>query len=341
MSIQLAPIARTILKEGGKLFGPRAQRVTTEEMNRIFSELQSLVGSQFPKFKLSKALASKPDHGDIDVVITAGGKDVGALLKHGLGDRVVDYKKHGNIFSVLYSSKSTGKTVHVDFINAPEDEYDAQYDYLSYNDFSGVLGVFARQIDFNYGTQGFFKNYKDKKGQYHYILLTKNLRDGLKMMGYGKVLSKFDDIRTPDDIVDFISSSDLFDSKYLKPDELNVSDRKRLRAGRVIATEIKDKLIALNKHRTQPDDDYYVKTLFPEIYRKLTAEMQRIESTTVPKTVYGGKWIMTNFPQLKPGPVIGKITQHLYQKFGDNLDTTAEETVKQTVADYLRVNPVG
>ncbi len=340
MTIQLAPIAKKILSEGGKLFGSRAERVSTDDMNKIYNELEQLLGSSFSRFKLSKALPSKQDHGDIDIVIVGNGVEVGSVLKTKLGSSVADYSKNGNIHSVLYQSK-LGKTVHVDFINSSPEEYDAQYDYLSYNDFSSVLGVFSRRLNFSYGTEGFFKIYKDKKGQQHYINITKNLRDGLKIIGYGKVIHKFDDIQNVDDIVDFISSSDLFDSDYLHGTDLTVSDRKRLRPSRKLAMEIKEKLIALNKHRTQPDEDYYLKTLFPEKYKELLKKAQEIENYVVPKSIYNGKWVMANFPELKPGPVIGKITQHLYQKFGDGLESTPEETVKAAVTDYLKVNSVG
>ncbi len=337
MSIQLAPIARKIITEGGKLFGPRAERVTTGEMNQIFKELEATLGESFSKFKLSRALPSKPDHGDIDVVVSGGGIDIAKTLKEKLGDAIEEYSKNGNIYSVLFKSRTTGKTVHVDFINASDDEYDAQYDYLSYNDFSGVLGVFSRQIHYSYSTNGFFKIYTDKKNQLHYIPITKSLRDGLKIMGYAHVLSKFDHIQNPDDVVEFISSSDLFDSNYLQSDDLNRSDRKRLRPGRSLAMEIKDKLIALNKTRTQPDEDHYLKTLFPEKHKELVAKATEIENKTVPKSTYNGKWVMANFPALKPGPIIGKITQYLFNKFGANLETAPEPSVKAAVEEYIKM----
>ena len=335
MSIQLAPMARKLLTEGGKLFGHRAERVTTGEMNQIFKELESTLAGLFSKFKLSKALPSKQDHGDIDIVVNGNGKDITQTLKVELGNSVVDYSKNGNIYSVLFKSRN-GKTVHVDFINANDDAYDAQYDYLSYNDFSGVLGVFARKIHFSYGTEGFTKIYIDKKGQLHYIPLTKNLRDGLKIMGYAHVLPKFDHIQNPGDVAEFIASTDLFDSKYLSGDDMNRSDRKRIRVGRSLANEIKDKLVDLNKTRTQPDEDHYLKTLFPEKYKELVTKANEIENKTVPKSTYSGKWVMANFPQLKPGPIIGKITLYLFTKFGDKLEATPEAEVKAAVEEYIK-----
>ena len=322
------------LKEGGKLFGSRAQRVTTAEMNSIFDELKKRLGSRFEKFQLSKALPSKADHGDIDIVIS-GNPDVKQALFTYLGPLIKDYSKNGNIYSVLYSSE-TGKTVHVDFLYASADDYDAQYDYLSYNDFSGILGVFARRLRFKYGTDGFFKIYEDKKGQYHYILLTKNLRDGLKMLGYAPILSKFDDIKTIDDIVTFISYTDLFDSSYFEGVGVNNSDRKRMRADRPSAQELKAKLIALNKRRTQPDDDHYVKTLFPDKYAELVKKESEIEAYVVPKGKYGGDWVMQNFPEIKPGPVLGKIKSFWAQKYGDKLDDVPEDELRKATAEFLK-----
>ena len=40
--IKLAPIAKTFIKEGGKLFGSRAVRVTTAEMNSVFEEVKEV-----------------------------------------------------------------------------------------------------------------------------------------------------------------------------------------------------------------------------------------------------------------------------------------------------------
>ena len=323
-----------LLKEGGKLFGTKASRVTTSEMNSIYDELQNRLGNKFNKFELSKSLPSKQDHGDIDIVLT-GGNDVKNTLLNVLGNKAKEYSRNGNIYSVLYSS-DLGKDVHIDFIHTDNDEdFDAQKTYLIYNDFSGILGVFARRLRFKYGTDGFFKIYEDKNRQYHYILLTKNLRDGLKMIGYAPILSKFDDIKTIDDIVAFISYTDLFDSSYFEGVGINNSDRKRMRASRPSAQELKVKLIALNKRRTQPDDDHYVKTLFPDKYQSYLDKIQEIESFTPVKSKYGGDWIMQNF-DIKPGPMLGKIKQFWTQKYGDQLDNVPEDELKRETDIYIK-----
>jgi len=323
-----------LLKEGGKLFGSRASRVSTSEMNSIYDELKTRLGDKFNKFELSKSLPSKQDHGDIDIVLT-GNPDIKKAIMTYLGPKVKDYSRNGNIYSVLYNS-DLGKDVHVDFIYSDNDEdYDAQKTYLALGDFSGILGVMARQNGYKYATTGFQKIYVDKSGRHHDILITKNLKDGLKILGYGDVLNTYDNIQNNDDVVKFISSSPLFDSNDYKGQTMNHSDRKRVRAGRPSADYIRKSLIGLNKHKTTDDPDYFLKKLFPEKYQSYLDKIKEIESFTPVKSKYGGEWIMQNF-NIKPGPILGKIKQFWTQKYGDNLDNVPEDELKRETDIYIK-----
>ena len=87
---------------------------------------------------------------------------------------------------------------------------------------------------------------------------------------------------------------------------------------------------------TRGVEDFEIKTLFPEKYKELVAKETEIENKTVPKSTYNGKWVMANFPSLKPGPIIGKITLHLFTKFGDKLEVTPETEVKAAVEEYIK-----
>jgi len=333
--IKLKDIVNEIVNEGGKLFGTRASRVSTNEMNSIFDELKTRLGNKFNKFELSKALPSKADHGDIDVVVSGGG-DVANTLKSQLGDKVIDYSRNGNIYSVLYKN-DTGKNVHIDFIHSDNDEdFEAQRMYLALGDLSGILGVMARQNGYKYATTGFQKIYVDKSGRHHDILITKNLKDGLRILGYDDVLGDYDNIQNNDDVVKFISSSPMFDSNDYKGQSMNHSDRKRVRAGRPSADYIRKSLIGLNKHKQISDPDYFLKRLFPDKYQMLLDKQKEIESFTPVKSKYGGEWLMANFPQLKPGPILGKIKQHWLQKYGDNLDNVPEDELKRDTDIYIK-----
>jgi len=335
--IKLKAIVESIpaLKEGGKLFGPRAERVTTADMNIIFGDLQKRLGDKFSKFQLSRALPTKADHGDIDIV-ACGNQHVYNTLKQFLGSYMIDYSKNGNIHSVLYKNPTVNKTVHVDFIMSSEDEFAANYDYLSYNDFSGILGIISRKLNYKYGNQGFFKIYKDKSDRNNEILLTRNLREGLVILGYKQVLNTFDQIQTVQDIVDFIAASDLFDSRQVADSGMNHGDRKRSRPGRPTAIAIRNGLVALNKTRKIEDEDYFLKQEFPHYYQKLQSEIEKINNKTVIKSKYGGEWLMRNFPEVKPGPMIGKIKAFWQSIYGDQLDAVPETELITKTQEFLK-----
>ncbi len=332
--IKLKDIVTEIINEGGKLFGTRASRVSTSEMNSIFDELKTRLGNKFSKFELSKSLPSKQDHGDIDIVLTGNPNIKKAIMMY-LGSKVKDYSRNGNIYSVLYNS-DLGKDVHVDFIHSDNDEdFDAQRMYLALGDFSGILGVMARQNGYKYATTGFHKIYVDKSGRHHDILISKNLKDGLKILGYGEVLGDYDNIQNNDDVIKFISSSPMFDSDDYKGQTMNHSDRKRVRAGRPSADYIRTSLIGLNKHKQISDPDYFLKRLFPDKYQMLLDKQKEIESFTPIKSKYGGDWIMQNF-NVKPGPMLGKIKQYWLQKYGDNLDNVPEDELRKDTDTYIK-----
>ena len=332
--IKLAPIAKTFIKEGGKLFGSRAVRVTTAEMNSVFEEVKEKLGKYFSKMQLSRALKSKPDHGDIDIVVEPN-PHANLDLKNQLSG-AIDYSKNGNIHSVLYHSDKIGKDVHIDFLIASGEDYDPQYEYLSFNDFSGILGVLARRLGYSYSIEGFFKVYVDKSDRHHKILITKNLRDGLKILGYSGVLHTYDDIGNPDDIIKFISSSPYFDSQDYVGQTMNHSDRKRVRAGRPTADYIRQHLIMLNKRRENDDFEYYLKTSYPDKYAKLKQDETDIENKAMPpKAKYGGDWLLQKFPQLKAGPTVGKVLKFWHDTYGQNLDNVPEQELLVATKEFL------
>ena len=321
-----------------KLFGDRANRITTEEMNVVYNQVKDKLSTCFSKIQISTSLRSKSEHGDIDIVVLNDtGLDVTEVLKHKLSVDVIDHSKNGNIYSILYHSKEVNKNVHIDFLTTSNyEDFIAQYTYIMYSDFSGVLGVFARRLRFSYGTRGFFKIYEDVRGQYHYILLTKNLKEGLQMLGYGN-LEEYDKIENLDDIVNFIISSPLFDSGYYKGTGMNSSDRKRVRSGRLSADYIRGQLINLNKRRILEDSDYFLKKQFSLYYNKLQSDILKIETNVIPKSKYTGKWLISNFPTVKPGPLVGNILKHWFNTYKDTLDDVNEQELKKVTSDYLKV----
>lgn len=316
------------ITEGGKLFGTRAERVTTEEMKAVFKELKSKL-EWFEKFELTKSLPSKKDHGDIDIVAMFGElKPKMDTMKYIIGNlqgQVSDHLKNSYIYSILFHSKAINKKVHVDFIVSDNKKiHNSRIQYFSYNDFSGVLGIFSKKLNFKYGSEGFFKRYRDKKGNWHDIPISSNLEIGLKILGYSDI-SQFRKINDIDDIINFISSSKLFDSSFVTHDVMNQSDRKSMKRP-VIGYAVK-KLRSIGNHRTIKDDDYYLKKIYPSKYKFVQKTIEQIEEKIhVAGPYYDGKWVLDNF-KVKQGPDVGKILKLIQTKFGNSPNSKDENKI--------------
>jgi hypothetical protein len=342
--IKLTDIVKSILKEGGKLFGDDAQRVTTDEMYSVFDEIKKKLANKFDRFNISTKLASKTDHGDIDIIVLPKkGESTKTVVLSTLENNIVKNQDgklmvstNDNILSILYLPTKLDKQVHVDFITSDsEDDFETKETYLAYNDFSGMVGVMSRKLGFKYGTEGFFKIFTDNKGQNHDILITKNLRDGLKILGFRNVDTNFSNVRSEDDIVEFIKTSPLFDVRHYTTD-LNRGDLKKMRSARKSAQYIRDELIKSNQHRSIEDNDHFFKQMFPDKYAKVESEKERLYVPVVNTSKYTGEWIINTF-NLKPGPTIGNIKSFLEKTYGNKLNDMPEEQVISSVKQYLKI----
>lgn len=314
------------------LFGEEASRVTTEEMNRLVGELT--VGTAM-LISLTRLLPSKETHGDVDFVyVPYPNIDFVKSLKEKFGSQIVKTNSNGDVYSILFNSTVLGKKVHVDFIKATENTFLTKLQYFSYNDFSGIVGIFSKKMNFKYGSEGFFKRFCDKRNNWHDIFISHNLMDGLAILGFDA--TKFETIKTVDDIVDFMLSSDMVDSLYFGHTELNQSDRKSMK--RPVIEYVVGKIREANKKATVTNVDYFFHQLMPDKDIETFKLMLSINDSIAEKSKYDGNWIMSKF-SLKPGPVIGKILKYISDVHGEDLDKQDESEIERLVDKYLHMNP--
>lgn len=112
----------------------------------------------------------------------------------------------------------------------------------------------SSKLHFKYGTQGFIKRF----GVWHDILITYDLMEGLEILGYTNVRTRFEAIKSPNDIAEFVMSSPLFGVDIL--DELNIKGRRAI-ATRPTTNYIMDKLRASGISQKIKDEDYFFKKL--------------------------------------------------------------------------------
>lgn len=323
-----------ILYEGGKLFAPHSQRVTTDEMNQIIEDLRLTLSNLFVKFEPVKSLKSKKDHGDIDILVLPKDGDWKNKLEKILGDTIQDKAKNGGVHSYLIYYPDIDKKVHVDFITAGDaNKFKSMSQYYILNDFSGVVGIFAQHLNFLYGSEGFLKRYKDKRNNWHKIFITSDLMQGLKILGYQNPEANVEKLETLEQIVDFLIESPMLDYDYFKPVNMNVDQRKDAK-GRDNISYMLDLIGKIKPKASIYDEDHFLKKLYPNYYEKVKKEIDRIEKETYLQSKYNGQWLIDTFG-LKPGPVIGDILRQLTKQFGNNIESASEEEVKKFVEKLL------
>jgi len=319
-----------LIKEGGKLFGSRSSRVTTEEMNYIFNELKNKLSKHFKKFNLSKALSSKQDHGDVDIIalpLTDWKTNIEKILK----SSIVDKSSNSGVHSYLINFPKINKNVHVDFIvTGNDDKFQSMSQYYSYNDFSGIVGIFSKKLHFKYGSSGFFKRFKDRRGNYHDILISSNLMDGLKILGLNP--TRFNNISDVDDMVDYLSTSKLFDFSFITSSEMNQSDRKSMK--RPVIDYVINKLREKGAKSSIKDEDYYFKKYYPKKYQEVEIKKQEIDNNLPIRSKYNGQWLMDKLG-VKPGPQIGRLLKILSDKYGNNLVHQSDSEVLNFIKNYI------
>lgn len=313
-----------------KLFGPSAERIPATDLPIVLAELQAVFGTHIPRMELTKALESKKDHGDVDIICLVNNFcDIQPLVMNCLQEKCLKCSANHDVFSFLYASPGLQKKIHIDFILCKDQaQFEIKKHYYSLNDFAGVIGIVAKKLLFKYGTQFFGKRYVDKKGCWHYIPLTMDLNTGLHILGYNPYL--MNDIKNPDDIVEFVASSPLVDGSFFLEDGLVARDRQAVHR-RTSLNYVLNGVRAKNIVRKIDDPDYFLKE-YDDFLWKIALGKAEIDAKTYKLNQrYNGDWLMANLG-MKQGVEIGNALKALSKHFGDSL----EETDEKTVLEYLK-----
>lgn len=307
-----------------KLFGKSAERIQKAEYETVVSEILSRTQSSFQKIEPTEQLSDKESFGDIDLICLKESPYNKSFFAELFGEDLVDYHHNGPIYSILLRL-SEGKQVHVDFINAQDEkDYERQTIYFSKGHLSSIIGMMAKKLEFKYGTEGFFKRFKDSKSNWHDVLVSKSFHDGMKVLGFDP--EGYNSIQTTDDIVEFVSASPLFDSGFFEPKNLARRDRESVKR---VATQryLVNNLAALNKARMLEDEDALFKQYFPREYEEYEEKVAEIEEEIKQRAAIDGDLVMRTFA-LAPGPTVGAVLRYLKENHPSLQEITPELEVE-------------
>jgi len=303
-----------------KLFGERAERVLRSEYDLIVGELLDNFREYFYEIRPAEQLQDKESFGDLDFICFPKRTIDELYFQRVLGDKLLEYHRNGHVHSALIKLAS-GKQIHADFIQSKdENDFERKYMYYSKGHASSIIGMLAKKNNFKYGTEGFFRRFRDKRGNWHDILVSESLDDGLAIMGLDA--ETFDNIHTIDDIVNFVVQSPLFDSEYFGSENMARRDResiKRNPSQDYIAQKLREK----NKAKSVENENELFEKLFPEQFQRFKKEGERINNETYSPGAINGKKIMEVF-KIKPGPEVGKILKFISDNYPKAEDLSEE-----------------
>lgn len=313
-----------------KLFGERAERVLKNEYDLVVQEILYKFSEHFYEIRPAEQLQDKESFGDLDFICLSKGTIDELYFQRVLGDNLLEYHCNGHVHSILIKLAS-GKQVHTDFIQSKnENDFERKYMYYSKGHVSSIIGMFAKKLGFKYGTDGFFKRFQDKRGNWHDILVSESLSDGLAIMGLENEV--FNNIHIVDDIVNFIAQSPFFDSDYFGSENMARKDRESIKRNSS-QDYVVQKLREKNRVKTAKDENELLEKLFPEQFLLFKKEGEKINNETYASGAINGKKIMEVF-NIKPGPEVGKILKFISNNYPEAEDLS-EEIIRAVKGRFL------
>lgn len=209
-----------------------------ELADRIMPALRSLEQAAakratFSPARLVPSYRSKPDYGDLDIVVSRNFIDelgydaIRAGLEHHLNLPVAMHRPHKNdhVLPLAVFTEDHG-AFQIDLISAAEDQFDFRRRYLAWNDTGSYIGRVARQMGLRFGQDGLALVIAGSETKS--VPVTTDMSAALEFLGYDDTVHRagFD---TREEIFDFIAAGRYFDPAIYEMDRMTNRARSRAR----------------------------------------------------------------------------------------------------------------
>lgn len=204
---------------GGNALSFETRRVKRDEyfvlVNEIREKLSSIGETRFSDIP---AYRTKPDFGDIDILICSDRSDRRKWIQELFRPKEIYH--NSDCFSFDY------KNVQVDFIFAKPENYETSLKYFQFNDLSNIMGRVYHKQGLRYGHDGLTLIVRDDTQVVGEILLSKNNDEILTFGGYDPVRYNkgFD---TKLEIFEFAASTPYYNYEIFDLDNRNYRARTR------------------------------------------------------------------------------------------------------------------
>lgn len=251
------------------------RRYEREEFEQLSKELMATLKDTFKRVEMPLFYKNKQSFGDADIILSM--EDFNGNMITYIEDTFSPNEifHNGNCWSFDY------KELQIDLITVAGEDFDSNYNYLSYNDLGNYIGKIAHGFGLKYGQQGLTYDHYFKGIKIGRILISKDYDKIYEFLGlsYDRWREGFDEL---EDIFSFISESKYFNWEYLQLENNNRVNRERdaKRKSYMSFLEYIDKNCKDDNHRYpyEKDKSVYLKQVddfFPEANIEL--EIRRME----------------------------------------------------------------
>ena len=205
---------------GNALKIAKTRRYDRAEFDVISVELMDTLKKSFARVAMPLFYKNKLSFGDADIMVSTEG------LNFGLREYIVEtfapieIHHNGNCWSFDY------KELQVDLITIAPENFDSNYNYLSYNDLGNYIGKIAHGFGFKYGQEGLVYDHYFKGSNIGRVLVSKDYDKIYEFLGldYNRWREGFNEL---EDIFTFIGESKFFNWEYLQLENNNRINRER------------------------------------------------------------------------------------------------------------------
>jgi len=315
---------------GGKAlnkYGITTERKNTEEFLRIGKEIQEHIQFDFDfpvETEVVTCYHTKPDHGDLDLLIKIdekfhnAGIDLKQYIEVAFAPRAIH--NNGGVYSFDYQN------FQIDFIPVKESKWETAKTYYSYDPLGNIMGKTFHKFGLSYGWDGLFYKFRNFNGRLAQNILLTNDAERIFEFGsydYQRYLQGFE---TLEDILKFAIDCKYFDTEIFQMDNLKSIDKKRNRkrgSYHVFLKYLKDNNINV-RYDFHKDKELYLPMIdeaFPEadLMGQLYELRMKDRENKILSQRFNGDLVMSWLPDLK-GKELGEAMSNFKKSFDSEED---------------------
>jgi hypothetical protein len=324
---------------GGKLFN--LGRISKDQYLEIEAEIGQYLDRKIGSaaYRIPRYYSTKPDFGDLDVIIESGDRQVWYSLRQefvaDLG--VTQIKSDGNVFSTVY------RGLQVDYFTAAPEFLESTYSYLSFNDLGNLIGKICRRFNLKYGEQGLSYVFRRQDGNYKKdLILTTDFAEICRFLelDYAQWQQGFTELA---DVFAWAIASPYFSVHPYQHQSASLEKRAKER------TTIQKFLAYLDEHQITKEhqylenrDDYlpWLAEQFPaaDLLAQVITEQELEAKAVVFKAKFNGDRLMQLLPGLSGkalGEFIVKLKDHI-PGFEDYVLMNEQEDIDRQIVDFYQ-----